>query len=142
MGLSKEETMVFSPSQQLIQLIDTNVFIEHFRGKQKAEEYLQSLDTVRCSVISVAELIQGARNTKELLSIRRFVERIEVIPLKPEIGDKMLSLMVAYHLSHGLQIPDALIAATALEENLTLVTGNIKHFSFIKDLKLLDWGQA
>ena len=134
--------MVFPPQEQMTQLIDTNVFIEYFRGKRKAEEYLQSVDIIRCSVISAAEIIQGARNKKELQSIRRFVERIEVIPLKSTVGDQMLSLMVAYHLSHGLRIPDALIAATAMEENLTLTTGNIKHFSFIKGLKLLDWSQA
>jgi len=126
----------------MTQLIDTSVFIEYFRGKRKAEEYLQGVDRIRCSVISAAEIIQGARNKKELQSIRRFVERIEVIPLKSTVGDQMLSLMVAHHLSHGLQIPDTLIAATAMEENLTLVTGNIKHFSFIKGLKLLDWSQA
>jgi predicted nucleic acid-binding protein len=51
----------------------------------------------------------------------------------------MLRLMKLYAISHGLRIPDALIAATAMEENLTLVTANIKHFSFIKDLSLLDW---
>ncbi|OGY16867.1 MAG: hypothetical protein A2785_03825 [Candidatus Chisholmbacteria bacterium RIFCSPHIGHO2_01_FULL_49_18] len=126
----------------MTQLVDTNIFIEFFRGKRKAEEYLQSLGTVHCSVISAAELIQGARNKKELQTTKRFVERIEVIPLKPTIGDQMLSLMATYHLSHGLQIPDALIAATAMEENLTLTTGNIKHFSFIKNLKLLAWNQA
>ena len=38
--------------------------------------------------------------------------------------------------SHGLQALDSLIAATALEEGLTLATKNRKHFQMIGDLKL------
>jgi hypothetical protein len=43
---------------------------------------------------------------------------------------------LASFLSHGLLIPDALIAATALEFNLTLCTKNIRHFQMIPDLEL------
>lgn len=139
MGRKKEETLVFPPETQMSQLIDTNVFIEYFRGNRKADQYLHRLDTLRCSVITAAELIQGARSHKELKSIKQFIEKLEVFPLTPMIGSKMLALMISYHRSRGLQIPDALIAATAIEEKLTLVTGNTKHFSFIKDLEILEW---
>jgi predicted nucleic acid-binding protein len=41
-----------------------------------------------------------------------------------------------YTLSHGLRAGDAIIAATAAENNLTLVSSNTKHFKPIKELKL------
>lgn len=42
--------------------------------------------------------------------------------------------MDSYFLSHGLLIPDALIAATAVEEGLTLFTRNLRHFQMIPGL--------
>jgi predicted nucleic acid-binding protein len=44
--------------------------------------------------------------------------------------------MKSYARAHGLQALDSLIAATALEEGLTLATKNRKHFQMIGDLKL------
>jgi len=44
--------------------------------------------------------------------------------------------MKSYARSHGLQVLDSLIAATALEDGLTLATKNRKHFQMIGDLKL------
>jgi hypothetical protein len=38
-------------------------------------------------------------------------------------------------LSHGLQVGDALIAATALEHQLSVLTGNVKHFSAVDGLQ-------
>jgi predicted nucleic acid-binding protein len=44
--------------------------------------------------------------------------------------------METYKLSHGIEIPDALIAATALYKNYELYTYNIKDYKFIHKLKL------
>ena len=45
--------------------------------------------------------------------------------------------MDSYFLSHGLLIPDALIAATALEQGLALYTKNLRHFQVIASLTLI-----
>ena len=47
-----------------------------------------------------------------------------------------MALIDAYALSHSLQLGDALIAATALEHGLTVLTANAKHFSAIPELSL------
>ena len=47
-----------------------------------------------------------------------------------------MRLVDAYALSEGLQVADALIAATAIEQGLVLLTGNTKHFSTIGELKI------
>ena len=50
----------------------------------------------------------------------------------------VMELMKIYSMSHGLLIPDALIAATAITKNLPLWTFNQKDFKFIDDLVLFD----
>jgi predicted nucleic acid-binding protein len=50
-----------------------------------------------------------------------------------------VALLKQYRLSHALGIPDALIAATALGEEIPLVTKNQRDFRFIPDLKLLPY---
>ncbi len=47
-----------------------------------------------------------------------------------------MALIDAHALADGLQLADALIAATALEHNLTLLTGNTKHFAAVESLKI------
>lgn len=120
-------------------LIDTNIIIDALRNKDKPKDYLRTQTTLICSIITAAELIRGSRNKEEQVRIEKVIKDFEVIPLSSTLGEKMLGLTKNYSLSHGLEIPDALIAATAIEENLTLVTSNTKHFSFIKGLKLEDW---
>lgn len=52
------------------------------------------------------------------------------------IGHRALIYIEEYALSHGLRAGDALIAATATENNMTLCSSNSKHFKPIKDLKI------
>ena len=58
------------------------------------------------------------------------------LSLSENIGHRALIYIEEYSLSHGLRAGDAIIAATAAENNLTLVSGNAKHFRPIKELKL------
>jgi predicted nucleic acid-binding protein len=122
-------------------LADTTVLIDHLRGVEQAKTFLKQ-NTPHISHVTVAELIEGAKNKNHLRQVNQAVSDLPHIPISEPISSKALSLMEKYFLSHKLELPDALIAATAMEENLTLMTGNTKHFSFIKGLKLLDWSQA
>jgi hypothetical protein len=51
-------------------------------------------------------------------------------------SQRAVALLHDYALAHGLRIPDALIAAIALEGDYTLVTSNVRHFRFIPGLRL------
>ena len=55
------------------------------------------------------------------------------LPISAAASQQAVSLLRDYGLAHGLGIPDALIAAIALEGNHTLVTSNLRHF----DLSLI-----
>jgi predicted nucleic acid-binding protein len=56
------------------------------------------------------------------------------LPLTPAITATAIHLMETLALSHGLRLADALIAATAIEHHLPLLTGNYKHFAVIEKL--------
>ena len=83
------------------------------------------------------ELIVGCRNKTELQNLAKFLRRFQILKLSERISEKSVDLLEQYRLSHGLLIPDALIAATALENKETFITKNQKDFRFINGLKLL-----
>ncbi len=59
-----------------------------------------------------------------------------ILPITENISQKAIDLLETFALSHGLQMGDALIASTAIEHNLTLLTGNVKHFKPIPLLRV------
>ena len=59
-----------------------------------------------------------------------------IVPLTEVTTQQAMKLMESLTLSHGLQMGDALIAASALEHKLTLLTGNVKHFRAVSGLQL------
>ena len=119
-------------------LVDTNVVIDQLRGIPKAHSFLLA-NKHFISHTTIAELIHGTKNKDDLKTVSRIVSTLEVIPIRDMHSETAISLMDEFFLSHHLEFMDALIAATAIEEDLTLVTSNTKHFSFIKGLKLEDW---
>jgi predicted nucleic acid-binding protein len=119
-------------------LIDTDVLIWVFRGNAKAAKLVESFEKRHISVITYMELIQGVRNRTELRSIKSFISDygFEVIPLSENIGHRATIYVEEYGLAMAMSMADALIAASAVECNLSLCTGNKKHYKLVKDLHL------
>ena len=84
------------------------------------------------------ELLQAANNKKQHRIIKEFLKLygFRVLPLTENIGHRASVYVEEYSLSSGLRAGDAIIAATATENNMILATGNGKHFKLIKDLTL------
>ena len=84
------------------------------------------------------ELLQCAKNKTQHQHTRDFLYSFGFVtlPLTENIGHRAAIYIEAYTLSSGLRAGDAVIAATAVENNVTLVSSNAKHFKPIKDLKL------
>ena len=59
-----------------------------------------------------------------------------VLPLTENIGHRASIYVEEYTLSSSIRPGDAIIAATAVENNMTLSSSNVKHFKVIKELKL------
>jgi hypothetical protein len=120
-------------------LVDTDVIIWHLRGLPKATQTLDSLTTLNLSAVTWLELLQGMRNRTELLAVKKSLAMRHAVrlPLTEAITDRAVELMESLALSHGLQMADALIASTALEHNLPLITANTRHFIPINGLNLV-----
>jgi tRNA(fMet)-specific endonuclease VapC len=120
-------------------LCDTDVFIELFEGNKKT--YLKikeiGIDNICISSISIMELFYGAINKPELSKLKNFLYQFEIIYLDNFISNRAVELIESYSKSHNLEIPDSLIASTALEHNCFLFTYNIKDFKFIKGLEII-----
>ena len=84
------------------------------------------------------ELMQGAKNREQQNAARRFLRDfgVRIIPLSAEIGDRAMSLVEQFSLSHDMRAGDAIIAATALEQAQTLCTPNAKHYRQIPLLQV------
>lgn len=119
-------------------LVDTYVLIWHLRGYPQATRRLDELGALTLSSVSYLEVLQGLRNKAELLAVKKMLERrsARLLAITETITLRATELMESLTLSHGLQMGDALIAATAIEHRLPVLTANIKHFGAIADLKI------
>lgn len=116
-------------------LVDSCIFIDIFRGNHDLYLDLMRLDAAINSIVYM-ELIQGARDKQELSMIEKFLRRFELLSIDEDISRKSVTLMKTYSLSHGLLIPDALIAATAIIKRISLWSFNKRDFGFIEKLTL------
>jgi tRNA(fMet)-specific endonuclease VapC len=120
-------------------ILDSNVLIEILKGNQNTIHRVQILnEELAVSSISVMELYYGARNKKEVNKIEKFVSLFTILHLNTDISIKAVQLIERYAKSHTLDIPDSLIASTALVYNAKLFTYNSKDFRFIDKLVLVD----
>lgn len=119
-------------------IFDTDVLIWLLRGSARAAAFVNAASERATSIISMMELIQGCRSKREMSIIRRFLHGagIRMLPLDASIGHVSVTLMEARAMGDGLQVADALIAATALEAGLPLGTANVRHFRAIAGIDL------
>ena len=119
-------------------VIDSNILIDAMNGVVAAVAFLaeQQETEVQISIVSAMELIAGCRDKTEMRELQKFLERCTFLPITATISQVAFQLMESFYLSHGLTLPDALIAATAIEHDLTLYTRNTRHFRMIPQLEI------
>ena len=119
-------------------LFDTDIIIWALRGNQNAAFTIDSVDNRSISSVSYMELLKGARDKKELKSIKQYLHDpgFEVLPISENISHRATIYMEEFVLKSGLEMADALIAATSAENSETLYTGNKKHYKVIPDIQM------
>jgi predicted nucleic acid-binding protein len=119
-------------------IFDTDIFIWAQRGNEKAAKLMEMSEERHLSIQSFMELLQCAKNKKQHQYIKDFLTSFDflVLPLTENIGHRASIYVEEYTMASGLRSGDAIIAATAVENNLPLVSSNAKHFKMIKELKL------
>lgn len=119
-------------------LFDTDILIWIQRGNVKAAHLVDRTDERLISIQSFMELLQAARDKRQHAIIKRYLTDLSfsVLPLTENIGHRALVYVEEYGLSSGMRAGDAIVAATATENGLTLATGNARHFRPVKGLAL------
>jgi len=119
-------------------LFDSDVLIWVLRGNVKAAKAVDDTEARAISVVTYVELLQGARDKREVKAIKSFLADMQfrTIPLTENTGHRASIYMEEYGVSVSMSMADALIAAAAIEADETLMTGNDKHYKPIKELEL------
>lgn len=107
-------------------LVDTDVFIDHLRGFR---ELSAGRDRLHYSVVTRCELLAGKVGSAliaELLGPHRELD----------VDRRVAERAGRIRRETGIATPDALIAATAIEHRLTLVTRNVRHFEAVRQLRI------
>jgi len=119
-------------------IYDTDILIWVQRGNEKAAILIDKDEDKYLSIQSYMELLQGAKNKKHHNYIKSFIHdfKFSILPFTENVGHRALIYVEEYALSSNMRSGDAIIAATAVENNMNLVSSNAKHFKAVKDLKL------
>ena len=122
-------------------VIDTGIFIEHLRAKDKSATTLFGLADetgLFISAISLYELYMGATSKEKMRDIVGLTQGLTVLPFTDEVALRAGQIYHQLRTSNQLiEFRDIFIAATCLTFNLPIATLNKKHFRRIDDLKIL-----
>jgi predicted nucleic acid-binding protein len=114
------------------------LLIEYLRGQPGAIEYLEEITSdLYISVVSIAELFAGVKGDREERSLEQFLLAFTILSVTERIARLGGIYRRDYGPSHGTGLADALIAATAEESGVTLVTFNRRHFPMVSNATVL-----
>ena len=120
-----------------MRFVDTNVFVDHLRGHPPAVAFFRGLrgaDDVAFSSLCEAELVAGRANDdpKVRFALLRFLHQWTKVDVSNQISLRAGDIVR----DHGLAVPDAIIAATALRHGAELITRDAKDFRRVKGLRV------
>jgi len=104
-------------------LFDTNILIDHLNGVAEALVEMDRYADGAISVVTWMEVMVGASSENEAAT-RSFLNSFTVVPLDDVIAERAVGLRKA----HRVRLPDAIVWATAVEQNRLLVTRNTRDF--------------
>ena len=108
-------------------LVDTNVFIDHLNGSRRFEP---GEDRVWYSVVTRFELFASKQVSEDVLQL--LLSPFTEITIDRDVAERAGRLRRTL----SIRTPDALIAASALEYGLTLLTSNVKDFRTVPELQI------
>ena len=118
-----------------MKVVDTDIFIDFFRGLPQALPYLNAhADEITFSAITEGELLSSSicNDSKEREKVFHVLSQFEKIP----VDNPLIQIAADIRRTHKLELPDAIVAASALITGATLITRNIRDFQEISGLQL------
>ena len=128
-------------------LVDTDILSFYFKGDQKVvdkfNDYLSEFDVINISIITYYEILGGLKfkkADKQIKEFEVFVNNNTIIHISEESA-KISGDIYANLRQKGITIgtSDILIAGIAIENELTLITNNERHYESIQGLKIENW---
>lgn len=120
-------------------LLDTGLVLRHLRGQRRAVQFLRGLSqSGRLSVATVTRLeVHAGMKQDERHATQKLLSRLTTYDLDRAIADKAGDLIsLGKNSGQNLSVPDAIIAATAISNALTLVTLNLDDFKHVAGLSV------
>jgi len=122
-------------------VIDTCIFIDHLRAKDRTNTTLSKLpadEPVYVSVVTLFELHCGANTPEKKLDIAAVTEDLNILPFDAAVAAKAGDIFRALKRQNkGIGPQDTMIAATCLVFDQPILTRNKDHFKRVDDLKIL-----
>ena len=127
--------------------MDTNIITAFLKDNptvvERVKQYTDEHGSLTISIISYYEILRGLKglgNKKKLQAFNRFINDCEVEELGRPVVEKAADIYVNLK-NQGKLVEDAdiLVAATAMDKGLVVVTDNEKHFRRIKGLEVENW---
>ncbi|WP_256010326.1 type II toxin-antitoxin system VapC family toxin [Desertivirga xinjiangensis] len=126
-------------------LLDTNICIYLFKGQFGLADRIEAVGINKCflSEITIAELKYGAANSntpeKNMLKIFELQQRFTVVPIFNSLDVYASEKARLRKTGNILDDFDLLIGATAISNNLVLVTRNVSDFERLNDIQIENW---
>jgi len=126
-------------------LLDTNIVIFLFKGRYEIDKKIDSIGMSNCfiSEITIAELKFGAEKSNKpeyhRKVVKDFINEIQILPIINVLDTYAKEKNRLEKLGMRIDNFDLLIRATAVVNNLVLVTNNVSHLKRIGNIKLEDW---
>ena len=119
-------------------LLDTNAIIALLQKDANLTKLLACADWVGISIISQIEFLafSGLSEADRKL-FQQFLQRVEVIDLSCQ-NRTLIKQIISIRLQYSLKLPDAIIAATAIQIRAKLVTRDVQ-LNRISELTIVDW---
>jgi predicted nucleic acid-binding protein len=110
----------------------------HLRGNKKARDVIHKSIPFSISVVTYIELVQGMRDKKEMNGLMKQLSRwdVEIIQINENISTRAMIYVEQYFHSSSIQMADALIAATCVNNSDILLTGNEKHYKNVQNIQM------
>jgi tRNA(fMet)-specific endonuclease VapC len=119
-------------------LLDTNAIVALLQGEEFLVQLLQGADWVGISLISQIEfLVFSGLSQADRDLFQQFLQRVEVIGLVAS-DNVLIESVIEIRQQYRLKLPDAMIAAIALQKSASLVTKD-QGFTRVRNLMIISW---
>lgn len=117
----------------MIAVVDTNILIDYLNGEKQAQDELKKYDEVVISIITWIEVLVGIKDSSKIEVVKNFLNSFRISTIDLGIANSLIQLRQQYK----LKLPDAIIWATAKQNNSLLVTRDEEAFNLnLPDIRI------